>query len=154
MSESDEHLGSDGMASAQDMAARAQIAERVVAALRLAWLPAYIASHQTEGQIGAAVTFDKMHATEGGGVAIDWQTDRRLVLALLGFDSDTELDEADFPERQIRARTPAAMQAAQHHIAIGQHMQSAIIGILEAAGLRAYDAQNHYGPGEVAVESP
>ncbi|MFI6369279.1 hypothetical protein ACIBG0_42100 [Nocardia sp. NPDC050630] len=156
MPDSAEYWGGHRMASSQDMAERAELADRVVAQLQFAGLPAYIASHETWDMVGAAVTFDKLHATEGGGISVEWRPDQRLVRAGFGLDPDSELDitAVDAAERLRLAETPAAKQAIRHHLEIDRNMQSAIIGILTSAGLRAYNPDNDYAPSEIAAESP
>ncbi|MGK8491368.1 hypothetical protein [Nocardia asiatica] len=141
------------LVSAEIMAQRQVLAERVVAELRLAGLPAGI---YTRERVGANVAIDKLPAAEGGGVSVHWGPDPRIKRAACGFDPDIEPDGAAWDylgQALTEGRLPDEARPHLAHIeVIEKAMYTAIVTILTSAGTPACEVDN-FGI-YVAIESP
>ncbi|MFC0543902.1 hypothetical protein [Kutzneria chonburiensis] len=137
---SDSHGYHIRMASEEVLAQREQLVQRILAELTMAGLPAQRSSDDAGWGVGAVVTADRLHDTDGGGVFVQWEPSVELNNAVV------EAAEAGRP----LDKDPASV----HACAVSMFMQTALVGILCSVGLRAYDPRNHYDPCSVKVELP
>ncbi|MGW4244328.1 hypothetical protein [Nocardia sp. NPDC004722] len=124
------------IASAEELARRRLLADRVHAELRRAGLPTHDA-FEGDDRAGAAVGVDPGNDSLGG-VFIDWRPDPELTAAVVAaaWDGDPEFT------------------AARRSNEIGDAMSTAITAILRTAGLHAEAGANDLDPQTVYVVQP
>lgn len=117
------------VASDEVMAERTNVAEQVCHELRIAGLPAYLDGTEPDLPCGAEIHVDN-GADEVGGVTIQW---------LSKLDNDHS------------SRSSSGVSWARQAGRITGHMNTAIIGILELAGLEARENEDDLNPLDVRV---
>ncbi|MFC0543904.1 hypothetical protein [Kutzneria chonburiensis] len=142
----------DRRASDEVLARRELLVERILAELARAGLPAYRYPADMAWPAGVEVCNDPMREDMGGGIFLRWTASPELKRAVLGLP-DGDLDD-DAVYEALKSRPSADHPVVRHHAAVVKIMQTAIIGILCSAGLRAYDPEDEDAPTLVRVDVP